>query len=207
MICPNCKADISEKSKFCIYCGTKIEKAQDEITKKRFNKKTVIITVAAGLVLMILVACWWLISSKESLLIEALEQKINAEKVIEYVEADSNVPMSLQYKNAVASSVEFTVKEIEYFNNQAVVSFSYTDIMSLAEDYGDSDHGPDAFYQYCIRKIEDGEAKKTEEIRLSFVMEKVDGDKICIIENTPELTNVLTGGIYKELLDLLEEFE
>lgn len=225
MICPNCKAKISEHSKFCIYCGTEMileqEKTEQSLdnddslvqrksvkSHKPINKKILIIVSLIIILLILILIFGGMLSSKKSLFIEGLEQKINAEKRVENISPDSEVPLSLQYTNVIANAVDFTLIDINYVDNQALVSFSYVDVMNLADEFDDSDVDAESFYKYCLREVEGGNAiRKTEEIMLSFVISKENGEKVCIIENTPELANVLTGGIYKELMNLLEEFE
>lgn len=130
-------------------------------------------------------------NSKE-LLYQAISEKIDIE-----IKKSPNLPMDIQYTNAVYSTIEFKI--LSYTKETANIQFTYVNVVALADLYPSEITDIDKFYKYCIEKIEsEAVEKETKVIEVSYISVNENGNKKFLVEDTPELADVLTGGAYSE---------
>lgn len=159
-------------------------------------KKVVI--VVAIVVCCILAVCVKLFGDMQG--DQRLEYAIESVIDSEIVQGD-DVPPYLAYMNAVRLAVSYDIQSNDK-KGTAVVSFTYVDVMGLAQSVLPANEEVDAFYQKAIDQIQSGSAPmKSETIEVTY---HVGEEKEYILDVTPALANVLTGGAFEVIQGLVE---
>lgn len=129
--------------------------------------------------------------------VEQLLDNVIAQEVFE----GDDLPLSSQYTNAVVNSMTYEILNVTQ-HSTAIVKFEYVDILKMADEYTGSSEDADAFYLYCIEKIENG-AAPTIVNEVEVVIEFNEADGTFNVVSSIELADALTGGIASEYLDIL----
>jgi len=131
---------------------------------------------------------------------QRLEAAIESVVDSEIVQGE-DVPPYLAYMNAVRSAVSYDIQSNDK-KGTAVVSFTYVDVMGLAQSVSPEGEELDGFYQNAIEQIQSGSAPmKSETIEVTY---HVGEEKEYILDVTPALANVLTGGAFEVIQGLVE---
>lgn len=131
---------------------------------------------------------------------DALEEKVTSDII-----RGEDVPAHIEYSNAVYESISFNVRTNDYKSGMAEVEFTYVDVLALADGSEAEIESQESFYTYCVEQINSGVAPtNTEVIQVSYAILEEDGGKRYVIEDTPELANVLTGGAFSVFQSMLE---
>ena len=130
---------------------------------------------------------------------KAIAEKIKSEKI-----PGEALPYSIQYSNTVLGAVHYEVMSCNQRNKTAVVSFSYIDAIALADQYEGPVENIDEFYIYCVDSIVNETAPViAKEVEIHFDLKEENGQTTYIIQSSPELADVLTGGTFSEYLRLI----
>lgn len=130
---------------------------------------------------------------------KAIEKKIQSEEI-----PGEALPYSIQYSNAVLGAIQYQIISCDQRNKTATVSFNYVDAIALADQYGEIVCDADEFYIFCVNSITNKTAPfETKEIEIQYYVVEENGQAFYVIENSPELADVLTGGTFSEYLQLI----
>ena len=130
---------------------------------------------------------------------KAIGEKIKSEEI-----PGEALPHSIQYSNAVLGAIHYEVMSCDQKNETAVISFSYVDAIALADQYGESVENIDEFYIYCVDSIMSKTAPViTKEVQVQFALTEEIAQRTYVIQSSPELADVLTGGTFSEYLKLI----
>lgn len=126
---------------------------------------------------------------------QAIQERINEELFIDPMTEYEN------YNNIVVQSIQFNVvKDVK--NGKATVKFTYIDLLALADTFGDRELSMEEYYEECTSLIGSGTAPVSEKkIELSCSQLP---DGTYQIEDTPDLMEVLSGGTYYYLMNLIQ---
>ena len=159
-------------------------------------KKTFL--VVAIVVCCILAVCAKLIGDMQGN--QRLEAAIESVVDSEIVQGE-DVPPYLAYTNAVRTAVSYDIQSNDK-KGTAVVAFTYVDVMALAQNISPANEDLDGFYQKAIDQIQSGSAPmESETIEVTY---QVGEEKEYILDVTPALANVLTGGAFEVIQGLVE---
>jgi len=205
--CTQCGSQQSDDAIYCSNCGARMDGFEVQRKDRSKRKKLLkwVLSVSLGI---IVIAVTVILSihglqnvEMEDRLTVGLEQKITSEMV-----AGEELPIFWMYSNAIREAIEFDIVSCNEKKKEASVKFTYVDAISLADCYAGTLENPELFYQYCVREISAESApQKTETIRITYSEYENEDELYCIIEDSPELVNVLTGGTYSEYVKILEE--
>lgn len=167
------------------------------------KKKVGIIAAVSAIVILGAgaVGVWYLTGgASDSPLEAAIDRRIEGEKNL-----GENLPLSMQYSNAVLDALEYQVLSEDRESGTATVSFTYVDVMKLGEECGTDIADADLFYTQCMEKIEQGTAPSvTKEIQLQYTtQEATDGESVYVIQSSPELADALSGGVFSVYRELI----
>lgn len=130
---------------------------------------------------------------------KAIGEKIKSEEI-----PGEALPYSIQYSNAVLGAIRYEVMSCDPKNKTAIISFSYVDAIALADQYGESLENIDEFYTYCVDSIMSKTAPViAKEVEVQFSLTEKNGQTTYVIQSSPELADVLTGGTFSEYLKLI----
>ena len=134
-------------------------------------------------------------SSLENALESALKDRIQSELV-----AGEDLPLFIQYRNAVYESIRFHVDKVDEQKKTASVTFSYVSVADLIEEYSGQAKDAESFYRRCIDAVRSGSAKQTEEV---VEMEYSGSASTPRIIDNASFLNILSGGSLKDIQDLI----
>lgn len=206
--CQKCGQLTTNEGVACPVCGGKLSEIISTPTEKpKVNKRGgVFILLAAVLAMAAIIAlCIGLgkndKTTKQDALSNAIQEKINEEMI----EGDG-LPTNFQYVNAMLSAISFEVKSNSERKSSAQVEFTYIDAVALAESFGEEISDPEIFYLYCIEMINSQNAPTiTEQIRINYTVSDTNNTKQYYIEDSLELSDVLTGGMASKYKKMIEE--
>ena len=156
------------------------------------------VACCAVLIVLFIVTLTNITSGKSNIYETAIEKKING-AVIQGVD----LPLSYQYNNAVLKAIEFELLEFDKSVNSATVNFSYVDVLALADTYTESLNDVDAFYRHCIDRITNGMAPMlSKTISVRYIESKYEGPSRCIVIDSLELADIMTGGVASAYIKL-----
>ena len=160
------------------------------------KKKVGIIAAVSAIIILCAgaVGVWYLTrGASDSPLEAAIDRRIEGEKNL-----GKDLPLSMQYSNAVLDALEYRVLSEDHESGTATVSFTYVDVMKLGEECGTDIADADLFYTQCMEKIEQGTAPSvTKEIQLQYTtQEATDGESVYVIQSSPELADALSGVVF-----------
>lgn len=113
-----------------------------------------------------------------------------------------DLPLMMEYQNALIEKITYEIQSIDLETRTMDVTFTYIDVLQLADSITDPNIAEEEYYAACIDKISSGDYKTiTEVVNVGF--ESLDEGYALI--QSEELTNVLSGGILDYYLELLEE--
>lgn len=165
------------------------------------QKKIVGMFVAIFAIIVVSIVSIQVFSKREAIKVidVAIGEKIAAEKI-----EGTALPTSIQYTNAIVDAIEYQIISVNEENNTALVSFTYVDAIGLADKYGESVENIEGFYTYCVDTISCGEAPFiTKEIEVQYDVDESRKENKCLIRNSPDLADALTGGTYSAYIQLL----
>lgn len=166
------------------------------------KKKVILASVVSIVVILggIALAIWWFLGRNTDQELEAaIAQRIQSEKSL-----GDNLPASIQYSNAVLDALEYQVLSNDTESGTAKVSFTYVDVMALADQYADDEVNADSFYTNCVDLIgQDRAPRITKEIFLHYTLEEMNGQTVYVIESSAEFADALSGGAFSVYMDLL----
>lgn len=132
---------------------------------------------------------------------EALSATINSYLQNE-IYTGEDLPLMMEYQNALLEKITYEIQSIDLENRTMDVTFTYIDVLQLADSITDPNIAEEDYYAACIDKISSGDYKTiTEVVNVGF--ESSEAGYILI--QSEELTNVLSGGVLDYYLELLEE--
>ncbi len=147
------------------------------------------------LVLLLLLFSACSTPSLENTLESALKDRIQSEIV-----AGDDVPLFIQYRNAVYESIHFHVEKVDEQKKTASVTFTYVSVADLIEEYSAQAKDAEEFYRRCIDAVSNGSVKQTEEV-VNIEYSESASDPM-MIDNAAFL-NILSGGSIKDIQDLI----
>ena len=113
-----------------------------------------------------------------------------------------DLPLMMEYQNALLEKITYEIQSIDLENRTMDVTFTYIDVLQLADSIIDPNIAEEDYYAACLEKISSGDYKTiTELVNVGFESSE---EGYTLIQSE-ELTNVLSGGVLDYYLVLLEE--
>ena len=135
--------------------------------------------------------------------VNTLEDAILEELQTDVVPGD-DLPLSINYSNAIYKSISATIISQDDKTGQATVKFKYIDVLSLADGYKGDIENIDSFYEHCLQAISSGAAATlTETVTVSYTVLITDNVMTYVVEEIENEANILSGGALSVLKDLM----
>lgn len=206
--CSKCGFLTTKEGTVCPTCGGRLTEIVSTTTEKpKVNKRGGVFILLAAVLAMaaIILLCFGPGKNNKTTKLEALNNAIQEKINEEMIEGDG-LPANLQYVNAMLNAITFEVKSNSERKSSAQVEFTYVDALALAESFGGELSDPEFFYLYCIETINSQNAPTiTEQIRINYTVSDTNNTKQYYIEDSLELSDVLTGGMASKYKKMIEE--
>lgn len=219
-ICPFCHRPTPSQLPRCVHCGEKIQASAPAAVqpepKKKNGKLFALIGAAAAVLILALVLIFTLpkktpepspTPDTSGVSAEADASSVGVSLVRSYVRekriGGENLPLYIQYRNAVLDALDCHVLSEDIDAKKAQLAFSYVDVVALSDSFPGEPASADEFYQFCIDTIASGSAPTQQAVVDANIVTDENGS--LRLEDSEELMNVLTGGAYAEMKRLAEE--
>ncbi len=206
--CQKCGQLTTNEDVSCPVCGGKLSEIISTPTEKpKVNKKGVVFILLAAVLALaaIIVLCIGPGKNDKKTNLDALNNAIQ-EKINEEMIDGDELPANFQYVNAMLNAISFEVKSNSERKSSAQVEFTYIDALALAESFGEEISDPEIFYLYCIEMINSQKAPTiTEQIKITYTISDTNSTQQYYIDDSLELSDVLTGGISSKYMEMVEE--
>lgn len=165
-----------------------------------FAKKTPWLIVIISSIILILIVLIIGLPRQTSSFLPSFENAIST-RINHEITYGDDLPLFIQYKNAIIRNIKFSVTKINNRSLSAMVSFSYLDVHRLMDDYISGQTDAESFYRICIDAINHGRVVyKQDSIEMQF-----SGSIPNIeVEDNEAFLNVLSGGCLRDIQNLIQ---
>lgn len=119
----------------------------------------------------------------------------------EEISSGESLPLIQRIQNDILREITYEIRSYDIAKGTMTVEFTYVDVLALADGITDPNLTEDTYYRHCIERISCGQCSMiTEEIQVSFTS-SAEGYTVI---GSEALTNVLSGGVLRYYLELLE---
>ena len=222
MICSKCGKEIKEENSFCTYCGTPVNKIEDNKNvlqketekiikenninvkteaKKKSNKMKIIIPIIIVILIIICIVVVIILRNKNN-------EKTNTNEVVEEQQETAKIEIGTNYNCStygVTGYINFNTETSYVMNMTYDMSESVTyngtykiegDTITLTVTYYDMAEDPETFEPYTetINILEDGTLKYTSN-GATYIFDK----NLTLSETSAETTGTTTGDLLEQI--------